>query len=396
MSDEYTVERILQSKGAGKAKRFLVKWRGYDDEDDNTWEPAANLHPELIADFESGASTKASAATKASPGAAKKNASPSTAAAGKRKAPPEEKEPPSMESICAELGSMDAAGLKSFVSALSKEGFGEKTGWGRSGFLKASVKKDQLVADLIVVVRATYENLCLAYVDPYGAWNQSGLKQANFHGRDAAPPKYSTERVRSVAWEDLGWPHYEVFNKLAPAKRIDKLEAAWARVCAGAASKKQRASLGPEGKQLTARLEVLDKAQLVNVLVGLVADEALSTEQIIAKLPAADLQPVIDECQRLVNVVGRHLPNSRYGSDTDAYGYTRCAAANNAAARAFKQAATGYKKAGNWQVAAEFCEKALPIARGMIDWDNAEHNAAKKSVVDVLTTLQAEAAAKLP
>ena len=66
------------------------------------------------------------------------------------------------------------------------------------------------------------------------------------------------------------------------------------------------------------------------------ADGTLQPEQIMQKLPGADLQPLLDECQRLVNAIRRHLPNSRYGSCTDNYGYKRCAAANNAAARAFK------------------------------------------------------------
>jgi len=38
----YTVERIVDHKGNGKNKRWLVKWQGYAD-DDNTWEPKQNL-----------------------------------------------------------------------------------------------------------------------------------------------------------------------------------------------------------------------------------------------------------------------------------------------------------------------------------------------------------------
>ncbi|KAJ9532236.1 hypothetical protein QJQ45_003960 [Haematococcus lacustris] len=43
-SPQYEVERIVNHRHvrAGKAKEYLVKWKGYDDSD-NTWEPASNL-----------------------------------------------------------------------------------------------------------------------------------------------------------------------------------------------------------------------------------------------------------------------------------------------------------------------------------------------------------------
>jgi len=45
MSDEeYEVEKVLdkRTKKGGKVE-YLVKWKTYDDPDDNTWEPAENL-----------------------------------------------------------------------------------------------------------------------------------------------------------------------------------------------------------------------------------------------------------------------------------------------------------------------------------------------------------------
>merc|ERR1719319_242561 len=45
MSDEeYEVEKVLdkRTKKGGKVE-YLVKWRGFDDSDDNTWEPHDNL-----------------------------------------------------------------------------------------------------------------------------------------------------------------------------------------------------------------------------------------------------------------------------------------------------------------------------------------------------------------
>ena len=73
--EEYEVEAILKSRPSGKSTEYYVKceqvarrccavgramftactvnrWKGYDDPDDNTWEPRKNLHADLIAEFE--------------------------------------------------------------------------------------------------------------------------------------------------------------------------------------------------------------------------------------------------------------------------------------------------------------------------------------------------------
>ena len=60
---EYEVEKILSSRKVGKRTEYLVKWQGYDKEEDNTWEPAGNLHMELISDFENSLRASSAAAT---------------------------------------------------------------------------------------------------------------------------------------------------------------------------------------------------------------------------------------------------------------------------------------------------------------------------------------------
>jgi len=62
--DVYQVEKILKSRMVRGKKQYYVKWVGYNDEADNTWEPLANLCgcEELLANFEADELAKAEAA----------------------------------------------------------------------------------------------------------------------------------------------------------------------------------------------------------------------------------------------------------------------------------------------------------------------------------------------
>merc|ERR1711892_448997 len=51
--DEFVVEKIIKKRFDMEGKvEYLVKWEGYDESNENTWEPAKNIEKHIVNDFE--------------------------------------------------------------------------------------------------------------------------------------------------------------------------------------------------------------------------------------------------------------------------------------------------------------------------------------------------------
>ena len=103
----------------------------------------------------------------------------------------------------------------------------------------------------------------------------------------------------------------------------------------------------------------------------------------------------VKEGERLQAAIRRALPNSRWGSCTDHYGYKRCASAANACKKYIVDHAKTFKAAKQWQAAREYATRMMPVARGMVDFDRPEDCKARNGAIDTLTALKAEAETKL-
>jgi hypothetical protein len=47
-SEQYVVEKILNKRFVKGKVEYFIKWQGYEDPSDNTWEPAENCVRTLI------------------------------------------------------------------------------------------------------------------------------------------------------------------------------------------------------------------------------------------------------------------------------------------------------------------------------------------------------------
>ena len=421
MSEEYIVEAIVEERERGGKREVLVKWEGYDEADDNTWEPlkavknteaymsyaaAKGKGAECKADEEGDESededaeyeaTSESGSESGSDGewtAPKERTQPTpkqpTPKLGKGKKSPAGVTPPtagapkrapkrarpvdvadvdelSADAIVHVLASWDAPTLKAFGAAVLKE---TGAGWSAPfGGFKAAGKKGEVLEDLVVVVRSAYEGL-----------GTEGVYSWRSRESEA---RFSSARIESREVDDEA------------ATLIAGINAAFTRAQSAIVSKKAKAAMCAPAKALLPMLQVLDKAQLAQLVCQLVDDGEVDEAAVLSRLPSADLEPILAECEKCVKAIRRALPNSRWGSCTDNYGYKRCKSAVATAKRKLLEGAKQFKTSKQWATAKDFATRALPIARDMVVFDHHDNNGARTAAIDALTKLREEAASKL-
>ena len=179
--------------------------------------------------------------------------------------------------------------------------------------------------------------------------------------------------------------------KLTPATGADQKKSKSVTAAAAANKPPKAPNAAAEIKGVVAKLSVLDRTQLAGLVKALIESGAVAPSQVDGLLPAPDMGAYVKEGERLCAAIRRALPNSRWGSCTDHFGYKRCASANNACKKYIVDHAKNFKSAKQWQAAREYAIAMLPVARGMVDFDLPDDCKARNATIDALSALKAEA-----
>jgi hypothetical protein len=193
--------------------------------------------------------------------------------------------------------------------------------------------------------------------------NKRVRKVVNYSGGDAEDEDYSSDGDSSSDEDD----DY--------ARTVSKK----ARTAAGSELKvpnvtKPKGLSKPKGlKALEKQLKALPRDQLCAAVVAFLAEDPELVESFVASLPAPDISSFLVSLSTASRAISRALPNSRWGSNSDHYGYKRCSSA-----------VTAFKKLWNEQVVtlvdgdksafAEYCRQAAEVLDYSVDFDCEKDN----------------------
>ncbi|KAK3272054.1 hypothetical protein CYMTET_19626 [Cymbomonas tetramitiformis] len=275
------------------------------------------------------------------------------------------------------------AGVKSFVRHLKgiNTAEGSKTADGRSftqremfrgHLLPLSGSKTSTLEDLEVIVKSAVI-----------------LEQNVSHMRiieSEDTPQFCSARLRNYVQE---------YHPVSRSPVVAAFNAVEVEEQASREKKSAAKSRNPGAKRLEQQFQSLEKVQLSQLLVDILDRHPELVSEVEERLPAADVEPVLANCQKLVNAIHRAMPNTRWGSSRDAFCQRRCGGHVTTAKAAIMKGLQIYKSCKQWDVALKFAERALPMAKEIPVWDDASKNGPREAVIKALDALIAEAQKKI-
>lgn len=111
-------------------------------------------------------------------------------------------------------------------------------------------------------------------------------------------------------------------------------------------------------------------------------------------LPAPDLTPLLAEGTRLSSAIRKALPNTRWGSSTDHYGYKRCSSAVQECKKFILENAKAFKQAKQWECSRDYCVRMAPVAKSMVRFDVESDTKVRTTVIEQLKKFREEAEKK--
>lgn len=183
-------------------------------------------------------------------------------------------------------------------------------------------------------------------------------------------------------------------NKSKPkttfAKNFEPMSKRAAGPTAGSAAKKARAPSTPGLPALKKELDMLDKKQLLEMLLELAKEAGVEAVRKLA--PPADLGKIIKELNQKVNAVSTAM--GRY-SNGDAFCWKKAKGKNGSARTALVAAANKFRSTKNWPVAHDFAVRALKVAEGLPEFREESCNEGRNKAIGALEKLRDDAAAHL-
>uniref|UniRef100_A0A7S0RBS8 PHD-type domain-containing protein n=1 Tax=Pyramimonas obovata TaxID=1411642 RepID=A0A7S0RBS8_9CHLO len=275
------------------------------------------------------------------------------------------------QTIIDALTHWSAADLKLFVNELKELETDQAVGWCQSKLIYSDTlpkgKREDMLADIHVIVRAAVvlEQHVVKCI-PEGPGTGYRAFDPN-RDRDYSHAKPRREQV------------------------LDAFARACEKVKASEDVKQRKRARSDESKQVEARLGVMERQQLADLLVLLLDTHPEILPTVEGALPPPDLKPALANAEKMVNAIRRALPNTRWGSSADAFCYRRCAGHVANAKQALVKPVQLYKAAKQWDLVVEYCTKALPLAENMIIWDDPTKRKARDSAIKTLTEAKEQA-----
>jgi len=178
VEEEYSVEKVIDRRVRNGRVEYLLKWKGYDD-DDNTWEPEENLDcPALIAEFEDNRKDKEKTAEKKKEGDKKEK---------KRSLPAEDKKASDEKRPAKKKGTDDDSRPRGFDRGLEPEKIiGATDSSGELMFLMKWKASDE--ADLVPARQANKQcpQIVISFYEERLTWHSNTNDEDGENKKDAS------------------------------------------------------------------------------------------------------------------------------------------------------------------------------------------------------------------
>ena len=132
-------------------------------------------------------------------------------------------------------------------------------------------------------------------------------------------------------------------------------------------------------------LMALSHKQLADSVASFLRQDPELQQRFMAALPVADVSDHVQKLDKASRAISRALPNSRFGSSSDHYGYKRC----SSSVTAFKQLwneQVGTLADGDKTAFAEYSSRAIEILKDSVSFDQDKDNKYKSLCTNKLKT----------